>query len=1191
MKKLRKFLVVSVMVLSVMAMSGLNAPTASAAASAGDLIKMEGLSSVYYLGDDGKRYVFPNEATFFSWYADFSSVVTISATELQSYPLGGNVTMRPGTTLVKITTDPSVYAVEPNGVLRKIQSEAQAAALYGTNWNRRIVDLADAFFTNYTVGAPLADGEIPVGSLVKNAGNPAVFYYDGTNYRAIASEAAMAANRLWMRHVMTVTNTLVAGGNPLTGMEAGLVRVNQGSSTGPVVTGSGLMVSLSSQTPAAMNVPGNVSVDVLKINLTAANDGPVNVSALTFTAHGLSNAENIDAVTVFDNGVRVGASRNVNSSREATINFPTPIFIAAGATKTLSVKATIADISGSYGLGIASASHIISSAATVSGSFPLRGNLMSAINATVGQITIEDAPVTSSASFGEDNVLLADFTLRASNDEDALVQSISLYNGGTNDNNIVSNLVLIIDGVQVATGSYLNRYAIFTLNNYEIKKGDTVSVEVRGDMGTTSSDDTVRLYLKDNVDFIAVGKTHGFGLRLINNFNTVNSIITLTAGDFTIDMDKAAAPARDVKPGDDNVVLATLKMTSNGENATLSRINAANFFITLNTGTTTVLLENVEMRDVATGGIYDLAVATTTTPHDKYTLGLSDEITLAKGVTKTFQIRADIKDTANVGQTFRVTLEGAGMNIEGNVSGADINNITPSSVTGSIITVKDATLELTPTTLVNTSVVGGAKDVVVYQARVKAGTADGVTIQSVRLSSATSTATNSAFTDNNITKLSLWLNGKLLREVSNQISNDSLTTNGVITFNSLNAANRTVPAGAEYDLVVRADFASTVTAGDFRLRVNAASDMSVRSVTGSNIVAPIVISGNSRLVTTATAGTLNVSLLTTDSRSNRDSFLLAGSETEVARNLGEIRFVTTNEAIRVETLTLTAATGQTATATNADLSSVKLVRADGTVVASRSVNANGNVVFDPFNVVFEADKSTSLYIVAVARGINVNNDPTSTATAGRSVQFTLGAVTATGNSSNATTVVVNSAGTSRIATIVGSRLNSITNAMTDGKLANGTNRTIARYTFVFENGSNREANNDELKAVLTGLRMNFGKSTSTTLANIRIAIDGTTNFAAASTTAATSTILAPGAANGVAVWEISELANLLDAARMDGSVTLVVTADVSGVVERSWLESALNVLAGNIIYRSNNVTHDAFGRLPVTEIKGAYLAD
>src|SRR3989338_3582636 len=120
MSKLRKIFTVSVMLMTILSMSVVVAPQAQAAASAGDLIKMSGLSSVYYLAADGKRYVFPNETSYFSWYSDFSSVVTVSQSELESYPLGKIITRRPGTKLVKITTAPKVYAVETNGPLGSV---------------------------------------------------------------------------------------------------------------------------------------------------------------------------------------------------------------------------------------------------------------------------------------------------------------------------------------------------------------------------------------------------------------------------------------------------------------------------------------------------------------------------------------------------------------------------------------------------------------------------------------------------------------------------------------------------------------------------------------------------------------------------------------------------------------------------------------------------------------------------------------------------------------------------------------------------------------------------------------------------------------------------------------------------------------------------------------------------------------
>ena len=122
----------------------------------GDLIKSDAATAVYYFAGDGKRYVFPTDRTYFTWYADFSSVRTISAGELSSIPLGGNVTYKPGVKMLKIVSDPKVYAISKSGILRAIGSEAVAVALYGSNWNKQIDDLPDAFFVNYKVGAPIA---------------------------------------------------------------------------------------------------------------------------------------------------------------------------------------------------------------------------------------------------------------------------------------------------------------------------------------------------------------------------------------------------------------------------------------------------------------------------------------------------------------------------------------------------------------------------------------------------------------------------------------------------------------------------------------------------------------------------------------------------------------------------------------------------------------------------------------------------------------------------------------------------------------------------------------------------------------------------------------------------------------------------------------------------------------------------
>lgn len=112
-------------------------------------------STIYYQAINGKRYVFPDPATYFSWYDSFNKVKELTAADLAQIPLGGNVTLRPGTRLIKIQSDPKVYAVSQGGVLRWVKTEEIARALYGENWKNQVIDISDAFFINYQLGQPI----------------------------------------------------------------------------------------------------------------------------------------------------------------------------------------------------------------------------------------------------------------------------------------------------------------------------------------------------------------------------------------------------------------------------------------------------------------------------------------------------------------------------------------------------------------------------------------------------------------------------------------------------------------------------------------------------------------------------------------------------------------------------------------------------------------------------------------------------------------------------------------------------------------------------------------------------------------------------------------------------------------------------------------------------------------------------
>jgi hypothetical protein len=109
-------------------------------------------TAVYYYASDGKRYVFPNEKVYFTWYPTFADVQIISLENMTKVPIGGNVTYRPGSKLVKFQTDNKVYAVYQNGELRWVSTEQMAKDLYGDNWNTKVDDISEAFYVNYKFG-------------------------------------------------------------------------------------------------------------------------------------------------------------------------------------------------------------------------------------------------------------------------------------------------------------------------------------------------------------------------------------------------------------------------------------------------------------------------------------------------------------------------------------------------------------------------------------------------------------------------------------------------------------------------------------------------------------------------------------------------------------------------------------------------------------------------------------------------------------------------------------------------------------------------------------------------------------------------------------------------------------------------------------------------------------------------------
>ncbi|MBI5071358.1 Ig-like domain-containing protein [Candidatus Falkowbacteria bacterium] len=192
---------------------------------AGDLFKSPLSTTVYYFGSDNKRHIFPNEKTYKSWYPDWSNVKSVTAEELRAIPLGKNVTVRPGTVLVKIDTNPKVYAVEPNGLLRWIPTETRIKTLYGGNWATKIIDVPLAFWGDYFFGSDISTDTHPTGALVQYSGTTDVYYIQGAEKRKVTA-AGFTANNFRSENILAIPTTLsYANGADITGAEEMLMKI------------------------------------------------------------------------------------------------------------------------------------------------------------------------------------------------------------------------------------------------------------------------------------------------------------------------------------------------------------------------------------------------------------------------------------------------------------------------------------------------------------------------------------------------------------------------------------------------------------------------------------------------------------------------------------------------------------------------------------------------------------------------------------------------------------------------------------------------------------------------------------------------------------------------------------------------------------------------------------------------------
>jgi hypothetical protein len=169
----------------------------------GSLLAFEGVeaAAVYYIGDDGKKYIFPDSNTYFTWYKNFNDVKKVPVSVLDEYHDGGTVPYRGGASLITHKDTNRIYAVEPGGIIRWLKTAEIAENLYGANWGNLVKDVIPGFFSvSYTTGTELTD-KLPTGTIVKEVGGDD-YYYIKNGLRKKLSANALEVNHIDVDHVI-----------------------------------------------------------------------------------------------------------------------------------------------------------------------------------------------------------------------------------------------------------------------------------------------------------------------------------------------------------------------------------------------------------------------------------------------------------------------------------------------------------------------------------------------------------------------------------------------------------------------------------------------------------------------------------------------------------------------------------------------------------------------------------------------------------------------------------------------------------------------------------------------------------------------------------------------------------------------------------------------------------------------------
>ncbi len=1030
MSGLKKFVVVSVTLAFVLV--PLLGPASFANAVTivdGDLVKTASSSAVYLIQGTTKR-VMPHANVYASWGfpADYSTVKTVSASDLAAYTDGNAVPFRDGSLFRGTATSlggkdkTAVFYVE-GATLKPVVSEAVYQALFkDANW-AKVTWVPDDLLTkfSYPMGADLTSATThPNGVLIKYSNDPSKIYLiSGGSKRLFSSTAAITANRYSLSSVISIdANEVYADGEPITGVETALLTAGWAGVTTPVT--GGLTVSLDSSNPVGATLPPTAAnVELLKVRLTAGSTA-VNVTGMTFKRNGMGATGDWTSLAVYEGGTRLVSTGRAISSDNHEVEFPVlAVAIPANSSKVVVLRGTVSNPGTTGGRHYFSVK-AVATTATVAG-LPVNGNEF-VIGVTGGStVTVAAGSSPSNPNIGAQAAEIANFKLTAgTNDIEA--KEVVLTLSGSLARASVTNLKLYQEATLLASAASVNSNdtATFTLAApFTILKGANRIFTVKADLGGRVAETlTIKI---DDVDHVtAVDKVSLYGAAITGPSVTLATVI-MQGGTVTL-ADNGPSAGTIIKNSQD-VVLTKFSITSARQvevkklNVTLVSDGTNLLDIAGNAVLDTDTIADLRIKDLDTGAtvaskpltLSNCVAATGCKTEDdatdtagNNTWQLTDSFYLTPNVTRHLAVTVDIgtatllaneylrADVKSVVHTAATDYEYRDVATGDYIKLADV---IPVSISGDNQTIKASALTMSlASTPVSSTVVKGATGVDALGVVFTAGDSSDIRLTSLQARVYVSTVaapradgatTGTEVTTPNANILSAKLyDGDILlstKTLSNTSGNATIAHDyGKVTFDGLNVI---VPKSSNKKLTIKLDTNQTQSAeifvavsilGDEEVTDPATADGNITAYDSDSNTVDVTSNVNILHATNApsiyinvkSVGTLNMA---TDAETPISDIVLSGA-TGVA--ISKIKFTATNETWTVNKLRIKLNTA----AAEGSISKVIISPEGGTAVDGylTTVSSVSYVQFSNLGWVIPAGTSKVLTIKADLKAIDQN---------------------------------------------------------------------------------------------------------------------------------------------------------------------------------------------------------------------------